>query len=378
MRGSRTLSFYLLREVLQYGGIGLLAVSSVLVTQNLLRRLEDLVSLGVQFGDVVGMTRALFVMLSAYVIPMAFLFGILVAVGRLSSDSEITAMRGLGVSIGQLVMPLVIVALLISAGISYLLAISEPNARRELRAIAEGIASRGGILEPGRFNDLGENGLRMIFVDSRDGNHVKGVVISDQTDRARPYTVLAESGVFSFDQHTSVAQLVLHNGDIHFMPLDPNGKEYQHISFSEFSYAFSLGDIIGTGFDKIPPREMTSRQILWVLAYFHRHGHAPPGVRVPERVEYEIQAQWRLAVPVAPLLFALIGVPLGLRRSRGARSWGILICVVAVFSYYMLLSAGDFLAEKGSLPASISIWIPNAVFAVAAALLLWRSRRAEI
>lgn len=378
MRGSRTLSFYLLREVLQYGGIGLFAVSSVLVTQNLLRRVEDLVSLGVQFSDVVAMTRALFVMLSAYVIPMAFLFGILVAVGRLSADSEITAMRGLGVSIGQLVRPLVIVALLIAFGITYLLAVSEPTARRELRSIAEGIASRGGILEPGRFNDLGENGLRMIFVDSRDGNHVKGVVISDQTDRARPYTVLAESGVFSFDQHTSVARLVLHHGDIHFMPLDPTDKEYQHISFSEFSYAFNLSDIIGTGFDKIPPREMTSRQIMWVLSYFNRHGHAPPGVRVTERVEYEIQAWWRMAVPVAPLLFALIGVPLGLRRSRGARSWGILICVIAVFSYYMLLSAGDFLAEKGSLPASIAIWIPNAVFAVAAVVLLWRSRRAEI
>lgn len=378
MRASRTLSFYLLREVLQYGGIGLLAVSSVLVTQNLLRRLEDLVSLGVQVGDVLGMTRALFVMLSAYVIPMAFLFGVLVAVGRLSSDSEITAMRGLGVSIGQLVAPLLFVAAIIAVSISYLLAVSEPNARRELRVIAEGVAARGGILEPGHFNDLGDNGLRMIFVDSRDGNHVRGIVISDQTDKERPYTVLAESGVFSFDPHTSIAKLVLHNGDIHFMPSDPSGQDYQRISFSEFEYAFNLADIIGTGFDKIPPREMTTPQIMGVLAYFRRHGHAPPGLRVSQKVEYEIQTQWRMAIPIAPLLFALIGVPLGLRRSRGARSLGILICVVAVFSYYMLLSAGDFLAEKGSLPAFVSMWIPNAVFALAAAVLLWRSRRAEI
>ena len=108
------------------------------------------------------------------------------------------------------------------------------------------------------------------------------------------------------------------------------------------------------------------------------NGEAPEAVRVKTRERYEIQLQRRLALPAAPLLFALVGIPLGMRRSRGARSFGVLLCVILVFAYYAFLSAGTYFAEENLAPAWTALWIPNLLFAIVAVVLLRRARRAEI
>jgi lipopolysaccharide export system permease protein len=378
MRLSRTLSGYVLHEALQYAGIGLLAVSSVLVTQNLLRQLDDLADLGAHATDVLAVVGCLLAILGSYAIPVAFLFGVLVAAGRLSSDSEVTAMRALGVSLAQFTLPFVGLALLVSALTAVLLTDVEPVARRSLRAVMSAIAARGGIIEPGVFNELDPRGERLLFVERRDeGNRLSGVVISDRTQPARPFTVVAEGGSFSFDAETGTARVALERGDIHLESADPVDSGYQRIAFASFDYAFDMSNVLGAGMQRIRPREMSTAEIREVLDYFDAHGEPPPVVRVKTRQHYEIQLHRRLALPFAPLLFALVGVPLGLRRTRGARSWGALFCVALVFGYYVLLSSGVYLAERGTLPAALGIWLPDAVFAAVAGVLLLQARRAE-
>ncbi len=379
MRIPRTLSLYVLRELGQYAGIGLLAVGSVMLSQRILRELNDLTGIGIGLADTLQLLLYLGGMLAAYAIPVAFLFGILVAVGRMSSDAEVTAMRALGVSLTQLVVPVVLVAVLVSTSTGWLLSRVEPQARRDLRGFLGEVASRGGIIEAGAFNELDTTGQRLLFVDGRnEGNELEGVLISDRTDPAKPFTVVANRGRFDFERHTGTAAIRLFEGDIHFEREDAGDSRYQRISFREFEYAFDLSDLATPGFDRLRPREMTDGEIQGVLRVWDETGKPPDGVRVKKRDRYEIQLHRRLALPVAPLLFALVGIPLGLQRSRGARSWGVLLCVGLVFGYYALLSAGEYLAEEGLAPAAASLWIPNLVFAAVAAILLYRARLAEI
>lgn len=379
MRIPRTLSIYILRELGQYAGIGLLAVGSVMLSQRILREINGIAGLGIGFGDLLSLMAYLLGMLAAYSIPVAFLFGILVAIGRLSSDAEITAMRALGVSLGQIVAPVVAVGLIVSLCTGWLLSDVEPGARRNLRGFLGEVASRGGVIEPGTFNELDTTGDRLLFVDSRsETNELEGVLISDRTDPLRPFTVVANRGRFDFERDTGTALIRLFDGDIHFEGQDAGDDRYQRISFDEFVYAFDLSALASPGFDRIRPREMTNREILGVLDDWGPDDDAPDYVRVKVRHHYDIQLHRRLALPFAPFFFALVGVPLGLQRSRGARSWGVLLCVVLVFCYYTLLSGGEYLAEQGLAPAAISLWLPNFVFAVVAGFLLYRARRAEI
>jgi lipopolysaccharide export system permease protein len=94
-----------------------------------------------------------------------------------------------------------------------------------------------------------------------------------------------------------------------------------------------------------------------------------------EPIEYELDLQRRLAAPFAPALFGLIGLPIGMRRARGARAFGALWCAGIAFAYYGAQIFFESLAEQGWLSAAAARWIPVAAFAGLAAVLLMRARR---
>jgi lipopolysaccharide export system permease protein len=381
MRFPRILTVYAAREVVQYAALGFLGVGAILFTQNALRQLAGFASAGLEARDVLAILGALVAMLSAYAVPVAFLFGVLVSVGRLSADSELTAMRALGLSLGQFLVPFLVIALVVSAATAYLLAAVEPHARTRLRQVAADVATRGAIVEPGTFRRLDRDGRRLLFVDARDPetNLLSGVMLSDRSDPTRSFTVVASRARFQIEPEVAKAHLVLEEGDIHFESPDPAEDDYRRIAFQSFDYSFDVEEIIGGGPCNEQPQEMSSARIREVIDQFRvNQGKPPDCVRVKTQERYEIQHHRRLALPLAPVIFALLGVPLGIRRARGARSLGMLLCIGLVFAYYALLSFGTFLAEEGTLGAGVALWIPNFVFGAMAIPLLLRARRAEL
>ena len=375
MRIPRTLSWYVLREVLLYTGLGIFAVGGVLVLQNALRHIQHLAGMGLTLADAVQLFTVLIAQFSTHAVPIAFLFGVMVAVGRLSSDSEIAAMQSLGVSFGQIVTPVVAVSLGVALATGWLLHEAEPSARRDLRGLLSRVAARGGIIQPRSFNELDRSGRRLLYVDDRKDTHLEGVLIFDRSDDTQPYTVVAETGEFSFEPDTLTGHLRLRDGDIHF-ERELDDDKYQRISFREFDYAFQIEELVGVTFERLQPQEMDTDQLVGVIDHFEETGQAPENARVKRRERYELHYQRRLALPFAPVLFALVGVPLGIRRTRGARSHGVLGCVALVFVYYVLLSTCIELADGGTLPAWVALWIPNALLACAAGWLLYRAPRA--
>lgn len=375
MRFPRILSAYLLREVLQYALLGFLVFATVIVTQNLLRRLDELVAVGFVASDLFAVLKHLTPMLAAYAVPVAFLFGVLLAVGRLSGDSEVTAMRACGLGMRELVMPVLALGALVSVASAALLVHVEPRARRELRAALRTVASRGAILEPGRFRALGE---RVLFVRERDAsNSLAGIMISDRTNPERPFLVFAESGRFVFDEDASAVHLQLENGAVHLEPGRSDDEAYHRISFRNLDYSFDASALLAEDPRTMRPSEMSFAELRAVLARADA-GETLDDLKEQDPEAYRVQLHRRLALPFAPLLFGLVGVPLGLRRARGARSYGALLCAGLVFGYYALLSLGQFLGEAGVLPTLPALWLPNVAFAATGLLLLHRARRSEI
>lgn len=114
MRVSRLLSFSLMKEIVQYGALSFLALTMVLLTQNSLRRLEDLVAVGATFEDGLAVVACLAPLLTAYTLPIAFLFGVIIAVSRMSSEGEVLAMRASGLGLASLLVPTVALAIVTS------------------------------------------------------------------------------------------------------------------------------------------------------------------------------------------------------------------------------------------------------------------------
>lgn len=375
MRFARTLSWLLVREVIEYSTLGFLAFATILVTQNLLRRLDDLVAVGFRGEDLLAVLGCLFPMLAAYALPVSFLFGVLLAVGRLSSDSEITAMRACGLGMRELVLPVAALGVVVSLGTGWLLLVTEPAARVELRRVLRSVASRGALLEPGKFRLIGD---RVVFVRDRNlDNELRGVMVADRSDPTRPFLVFAESGRFVVDEQQAEVRLELHAGDVHLEPTSADDERYRRITFERLDYAFDASALLATSDRELRAADLPTPQLRELVARANR-GLPIEGYRETDPNEYRLQLHRRLALPVAPVLFALVGVPLGLRGVRGARSWGALLCVGLVFAYYALLSLAQFLVRSLDIPAAAALWLPNLAFLLVSIPLLWRARRGEI
>jgi lipopolysaccharide export system permease protein len=374
MRFPRTLSFLIVREVVEYALLGFLAFSTILVTQNLLRRLDDLVGVGFHPSDLVAVLACLAPMLAAYALPISFLFGVLLAIGRMSSDSEITAMRACGLGVRELVLPVLAVGVVVSLGTAWLLLVTEPSSRTELRRVLRTVASRGALLDPGRFRVIGD---RVVLVGERDlENRLRRVLVVDRTSPTRPFLVVAESGRFRFDEEHAMVHLELETGDVHLEPTPGEDDRYRQITFDRLDYAFDASVLFALEGEQ-KPADLSTAKLLEVIALADT-GAPIEGLREKDPLEYRLQLHRRLALPIAPVLFALVGVPLGLRGSRGARSWGTLLCVALVFGYYALLSLAQFLARNAGVPPAPALWLPNLAFALLAIPLLRRARRGEI
>ncbi len=370
----RILYGYLAREVLLYGLIGFGVMTALFTAQNLIARVDSLLASGIASGDIGRLTAWIVPMLAGYMVPVGLLFGVLVAMARLSADSEIVAMRACGLGLRQILAPVVAVSVPLAVLTGLLTIHFEPLARREVHALLREVAARGGFLKPGEFRAIGS---RVLFVESRERNgDLRRVVIADRDDPARPFLIVAGSGRFFFDPDNETVRLDLYDGDIHFEPDVMNETGYRRIAFDRFEYPVDASQFFDEA-GRVRPRGMTLSELYDVMERIDA-GESIRDLRDPNPRAYPMQVHRRFALACTPVLFALVGTPLGLRRVRGARSFGALVCVVLVFAYYALLSFSEDLGRAGSVPPVASVWLPNLAFGVAAIPLILRNLRGQI
>jgi lipopolysaccharide export system permease protein len=383
MRLPRTLSSYVLREVLLYTLLGLLAITAVLVSRNLLRHLDELIASGASVADVLTVLACLASSLAIYAVPVAFLFGAMLAVGRLAADVEILALHSCGMGLRTLVLPVTGLGLAIAVVTASLAFEVEHRAQRRLRLTLQTLAAEGKLIAPGEFRRVGE---RVLYVKrrGRDGR-LEGVVIADRSDPERPLLIFAEDGELTWSPEGDALQLRLRDGDIHIEPeparigaavAGPASERYRRIAFASFDYALDADEVLGVSLAARRPREMTTQQLRSVIARAEA-GDPLSELRRQDPTYYRLQLQRRFALSATPVLFAVVGVPLAARRRRGGRAWAVVRCALVASGYYALLMLGRRLALDAALPAA-ALWLPNATFAGAAWLLLRRARRDEV
>ena len=360
MRIARTLSLYLLRETLVYCALAFFILTFVVLTQNLLRRLDQLFLVGMTPRDLLVVVECVFPVALSYSIPLAFLLGILLSIRRLGADGELAGLAATGFSPTQFLIPHLVLGLLATGVSAWLLGSLEHEARRELVQLFKTVAARGAILEPDKFREIGP---RLVYVEDRDRDgNLSGIMIFDQSQRDRAYRIFADRGRFLFDEETARIRLELWNGDLHFTPVPGKPKRYERIRFEEFVYYLDVGHILGGEFGPVRPKQMDLTELRHVL---DRARSGDPLRELDQRnpLEYELEIQRRRTLPFAPLVFAGFGVPIALASANRRRNLGFLLVLALGFGYYALGSAMESLAHRGWLGAVAASWIPNISFA---------------
>jgi lipopolysaccharide export LptBFGC system permease protein LptF len=374
VRLPRTLWLSLWREVAGAAALGLGAVALLYLGRNLLRYLGRLHALGAGPADVAQVAGCVLVVMAAHALPAAFVFGVAVALSRVAADGEALALRACGVGLGALAAPVLVLALAVSAATALASLELEPRARRGLREAFHAMAARGALFEPGSVRELAG---RTLFVRGRGADGaLEGVFLEDRTHPERPFVLFAEAGSWRWDAERARLHLHLERGDVVFerAEADRADRDPARLHFATLDYAFDAGELSRAGPGELLPKDMSLGELRDVVAHA-RAGGSLAHLEKRELEHYEMQIQRRFALPAAPLVLALAGVPLALRPGRAARARGAWLCGILVGGYYAAFVAARAVALAGGIPPAAAPWLPNAAFALAGIALCWRARR---
>jgi len=353
---------YLAKEILLPFLAALLFLTQLLLMTQLLARADILFGAGVTALDVVGVVAALLPHLLGFVMPVSFLLGAIVGVGRLAEDREVMAIGAAGLSPVRLVrVPLAIGLVVAALGLWFSVQV-EPAGLREARL---------------RFNELIKRNLTAnvragTFFEEIPGYTVfaarvgpggwSDVLISDRSDPSAPVLALARHGLLESVGSEEEMRLVLENGEIHRE--EAGGDEYVRATFR--SAGLSLG--VGTALtDRNALSGSTKEMTQAELAAASVPGEDRP---VAQARAFGAAYHRRLAAPLAVIAFALMAVPLAAMR-RGGRAAAVGASIGAVLSQYLLLRAGEVLAQRGTVPPALALQLGNVVMILAGLGLCW-------
>jgi lipopolysaccharide export system permease protein len=367
MRRMRRLGFtvdrYVLSEVLGPFAAGVALLTFALVAGRLLKLTEMVVNHGVAITEVLRLIGYLMPAFLELTFPMAVLLGVLLGFGRMSGDQEMTAARACGISLYRLAVPVMALAVAVYAVSSWFAFVVRPwaSARMEARLFElTRTKTSAGLKEKVFSRNLPGLVVYVDHVSSADST-LGGVLISDERDPGQQNTIVARSGLLLPDEKHKTVTLRLFDGSIFGQDLQSHDSHVT--SFRTYDLTVRPEDEMGV--DQLDPEQMSLDALHAAIA----KGRASGAPHYPA----EAEMAKKYTVPFATLLFALLGVSLGLKPARGGQSERFGVSVALFFFYYSLMRMGQALAERGKLPAMLAMSIPDVVFAVLAVWLFYRS-----
>ena len=355
----RTLSCYLLSEILPPFLLGLLTFTFILLIARILKLVELIVTRGIPLTQV---GRLLVLILPTFLeltLPMAFLLAILLGLGRLSGDQELLALKSSGVSPVQILIPLIFMAASVAIITFLLTTWVRPAAQVALKDELYNIAKTrvGTVLREKVFNDDFPNILIYVEEIIPPGNVAQGILIIDKRETAKDNIIVGKVGLINTEEQTHTLSLRLFDGSIY--ERDRTRSDFSQTNFNIYDFKLDLDEFIGPAKMKdAGPKEMSLNRLLKTIEEKQAAG-------INARPEL-MELHQRIAFSFAPIVFCLLGVSLSLlpRTSRANRSWGVALCVVWLVVYYALLSLGKALGERGAFHPFVALWFPNIIIGV--------------
>lgn len=300
-------------------------------------------------------------------LPFAFLITVLVAFGRLSADSEITAMKACGMSLFRILWPASWVAGSVALASLMLNLHWAPWAERGLRDIIYKVSNtkvssaiREGTFTTGFFDLL-------VFadkVDSRTGR-LSRVFLYDEREPTNPFVVTAQEGeVLSLQSEKELetrAVLRLTNGSIHRN--DPSTSTYERMDYSVYQNYLNIPE--GNGFTDWRSGILSQADLLRQLA---------EGSPEPQKIRELKSEYWRrYQFALSPFIFLIIGVAFGTLHIRTARSSAALVTFAVLLPYWVVLAMGSSWAHTGVLPPWLGLALANAMTLIVGVFALRRT-----
>jgi lipopolysaccharide export system permease protein len=345
----------------------LFAISAFTVISLSVGVMFDLIRKIVEFGLPLFLAiKVLFYSLPSFLVlsfPMAVLLSTLLAYGKLSANSELLALKSIGIKTSRIIAPAIAVSIFMTGLTFYfndnLVPASNKLAESTLRAgIGSSFSSEKGkdnimFSRYGSRIDSGTNKstktntyLTHIFYASLfENNIMQGVTVLDFSRQDIQQILKAKSAIF--DKKNS--SWIFSDGSI--VSIDKGGQT-TNIQFEKYRYPFVEGPL---DLARVPKdaTEMSLKQALEAEQIYKETGN----LKEIRRIQVRIQEKFTL--PCACLVFGLIGSSLGSKSNlRSSKSQGFGLSVILILIYYVMSFVFSSFGVKGLLSPIIATWLP--------------------
>ena len=378
MRAVRLLHRYMLGQILLASGMATAGFLFVIIVGNLFKGpLADVLGGRIPLGIFLEFTALLIPGLMPYVLPIGILIGVLLVLGRMSAQNEITAMKSAGMSLWRITAPIVAVGLMASLAavfVNFEYA-TWANARgRELLAASPSTI----IVEKQLITKF--KGYR-VYVGERDGMKLRDIWIwrLDKADHDADF-IRAESGeITALDSagESDVLPVVVRNAMIEQRRNNAAGQEFAEpvaaTRLSEVRIEFPLGRALSVGEKKLRHHTyselMAMREKGWKTT-----AQSPAKDRAADLMQVRLQIQTHLSGAFGIFSLTLLAIPLGIRVSRSETFVNFGVALALALTYYLLVVFVSWIKNPAMRP-DLLVWIPNFIIqGVAIRLLLKASR----
>jgi len=198
-----------------------------------------------------------------------------------------------------------------------------------------------------------------------DSKKMEGILIYDEREKGTYNTVFAREGFLISDPASQAVTLRLLHGNVH--RLQPKTDTYQMIEFDSYDLRLELAQTFAAIGKKLRQYEMSIGEIENKIDTMKKEGK--------DTTTQEVELHKRYAIPFVCIVFALIGVPLGIQPRRSGRSHGFVFSILILLGYYISLIAAELLAVRRLIPVALAGWIPNLLFGSLGLYLLIKAAR---
>ncbi len=346
---------YLATEMLAPFFASFLIMNSVFFLVKLIPFLNVVLELDINFPDFVRLFCYLFPNMFLYSIPMAAMMGVIISFTRLSTDAEILAFRASGISLYQMLPPVIIVSLCIALIAAFFSISLIPKSEIAMKQLMFQLAKEKidkGIKENQFTEALGDLVVYVDSIDKKSGEW-KNVWVSDMRGQVYPTITMSKHGNMTAFIDKMMVTINLFDGSLH----RPDETRSQVVSFNTYTLNIPLQTptvFDGNDVTQLSEDAMTLAQLRESANQF--------GTDTKVGKKRLITMHKRLTLPVGCFILSLLGLPLGLLAGPGKKAIGIPLGLGFFVFYYVLFSLGKSLADDTQLPVYIGMWLPNSAF----------------
>jgi lipopolysaccharide export system permease protein len=348
-------------------------------------------SLGISIGTLFDLVRRvtdsglpmsiaiqiLFLKTPAFIVlafPMATLLAALMAYSRLASDSELIALRSLGVSVYRMVLPAIALSLAIAALTFFFSDVVTPAANYQATATLRAAFNEqkpafneNNIIYPEYSSIELPNGskqtvlTRLFYAEQFNGTQMQGLTILDRSQAGLNQIITARAATWNFRDNT----WDFFDGTVYLIASD--GSYRNIVRFDRQQLALSRAPL-----DLTQTRNHDEMSLAEAQAYLKIIKLSGNEGKIHK---LQVRIQEKIAIPFACVAFSLVGAALGLCPQNASRATSFGICVGLIFGYYLLLVVTRSMGDRGILSAFVAAWLPNLLGLSAGGFLLVRSSK---